>query len=121
MLLDDCKLSLEELHKSDLKPCVYQQTSWDSYQAIFKIPNNINRDVVNEYFKNVNKKYGDPKITGLKHGFRLSGFKNMKEKHKRINEDNNINTSHIYPFVRLLHGINTYCQKTINFLLKKTG
>lgn len=119
ILLDDCRLSFDDMKKVGLNPCVYQQTSWQSYQAVFKVPNSINRDVVNNYFKELNKKHGDIKISGLKHGFRLAGFKNVKEKHKRINNNDKELNKTIFPFVKVLHSFKGFCQKTVEILLKR--
>lgn len=112
ILLDDSKLSKEQLEKNGYKPCLYQNTSWNSSQAIFKISKeNFDRekDVI-PFFNKFNKRFGDEKITGLRHPFRLAGFRNMKEKHLRENGKR--------PFVELKLAINRFCTKCMEIIQK---
>lgn len=107
ILLDDSKLSLEELKDSGFKPCLVQSTSYDSTQAVFKVPSNLNKNYVLALFNELNKSLGDERITGLRHPFRLAGFRNLKPKHLRDG---------LYPFVKIISAVNVMCQKCINLV-----
>jgi len=107
ILLDDCRLSASDLEQRGFKPCVLQQSSWDSTQAIFKVTKSIDRDAVIAVFNDLNKQYGDVNIKGLRHPFRLPGFRNMKPKHLREG---------LYPFVKVLSATNIVCQRCISLI-----
>ncbi|WP_281829304.1 DNA-primase RepB domain-containing protein, partial [Lactobacillus amylolyticus] len=81
VLLDDAKISPERINEIGLEPCLIQKTSPNSVQAVFKLPRNLDRQDVIKVFNRLNRTAGDPKMTGLRHPFRLAGFKNTKEKH----------------------------------------
>jgi hypothetical protein len=79
ILLDDIVAdNLERARK--LEPCLILQTSPGSHQALYLV--NGDKRAVNTVFKELNKEFGDPKISGLIHPMRLAGFTNCKEKHK---------------------------------------
>jgi len=107
ILLDDSKKSLEELEQLGFKPCLFQKTSWDSTQAVFKVPKNTDRRAVIDVFNALNRAFGDEGISGLRHAFRLAGFRNMKPKHERNGQ---------YPFVNVIAAINRYCRKTMDLV-----
>ena len=56
-----------------------------------------------DVFNGLNKDIGDPSITGLRHPFRLAGFRNFKDKHERDGK---------FPFVGLVETVNRFCRKT---------
>jgi len=58
-------------------------------------------------FNELNKSFGDERITGLRHPFRLAGFRNLKPKHLRDG---------LYPFVKIISAVNVMCQKCINLV-----
>lgn len=102
ILLDDARTSLDALEKHGFQPCVVQSTSWDKQQIIFKVPKSLDRDAVLAVFNQMNQALGDPSITGLRHPFRLAGFRNMKAKHKRNEQQ---------PFVTLSLAVNRFCER----------
>lgn len=111
ILLDDCEKSLEELKEMGFQPCIHQNSSTNSEQAVFKIPKKYNRDkVVIPFFNELNQRYGDKKINGLRHPFRLAGFFNMKPKYERNGQ---------YPIVTMNQCINTFCTKCMGILKRK--
>jgi len=107
VLIDDCKKSMAELEKEGFKPCLVQNTSWNSMQVVLKVPKDVDRRAVIDVFNKLNKDFGDPKMTGLKHPFRLAGFRNMKPKHERNGQ---------FPFVNVIAAINRYCRKTMDLV-----
>lgn len=108
ILLDDSKKSLEEIKAAGFQPCLYQNSSWKSSQAVFKISKDFDREKqVLPYFNELNQKWGDEKITGLRHPFRLAGFRNMKGKHVRDGQR---------PFVKLVESVNQFCKKTMDII-----
>lgn len=84
LLVDD--LTDETLTKFDhagYRPNVLQTTSKQKMQAVFVLPKQeVSEPARNALFNELNQKYGDPKITGYNHGFRLAGFTNAKPKHR---------------------------------------
>jgi len=110
ILIDDCRLSTDDvdgigldLEKTGIKPCLVQKSSWASTQVILKVPKALERDDVNKHFVALNREYGDQKISGLRHGFRLAGFKNVKPKHLKNGQ---------YPFVEIVSAVNRFCTTT---------
>ena len=109
ILLDDSKISLKQLEDKGFKPCLYQKTSWNSSQAVFKISKDFDREKeVIPFFNKMNRSWGDEKITGLRHPFRLAGFRNMKEKHKKENG--------LRPFVEIQKSVNRFCDKCMDMI-----
>ena len=104
VLLDDAKRPSSEWVKAGYTPCMAQKTSWNSEQIVFKVPHSIERRDVLNYFNKINKTEGDPEITGLRHPFRLAGFRNMKPKHEKNGQ---------HPFVTIERAVNTFCEKTV--------
>ena len=56
-----------------------------------------------DVFNALNRDIGDSSITGLRHPFRLAGFRNFKDKHERDGK---------FPFVELVETVNRFCRKT---------
>ena len=104
VLLDDMRVKLDDLKAKGFQPCLVQRTSWESTQAVFKVPQQgVDRRAVIDVFNGLNKDIGDPSITGLRHPFRLAGFRNFKDKHERDGK---------FPFVGLVETVNRFCRKT---------
>lgn len=74
---------------------------------VFKIPKSVDREAVLRLFNDLNKSMGDPEMTGLRHPFRLAGFRNMKQKHERDGRQ---------PFVEVKLSINRFCKRCIRLL-----
>ena len=106
VLVDDLTSAALTTHDG-YKPNLLLQSSRHSFQAVFVLPKTeVDKGVGNAVFKELNRKYGDPKIQGFVHPFRLAGFANVKDKHR------DPVTQH-YPFVRVLSGITGICQKIV--------
>ena len=105
VLIDDLSSdSYAQLVARGYQPCLVQESSPGSIQAVIKVPKTLPKAAVNQWFKDINRDLGDPKITGLRHGFRLSGFQNMKPKHAAADAGQR-------PFVRILEAANRLCGK----------
>lgn len=109
ILLDDARISMEELEKKGFKPCLVQQTSWKKEQIVFKVPKDLDRPAVLAFFNSLNKKVGDEAMTGLRHPFRLAGFRNMKPQHERDG---------IRPFVTVSLAVNRFCERCATLVRK---
>ena len=108
ILLDDCTKTLDQIKAAGFQPCIFQNSSWESSQAVFKISKDFDREKqVLPWFNELNKKWGDPKISALRHPFRLAGFRNMKGKHLREGQR---------PFVKLIESVNIFCKKTMDMI-----
>lgn len=90
ILVDDMRMSaMFAMQSTGIKPCLIQETSDDNYQAVIKIPKEIitlgedaEQSAANQLVENLNKSYGDPKLSGVVHPFRLAGFSNKKSDRK---------------------------------------
>lgn len=103
LLLDDLRISEQDLKARGYTPCLVQKTSWDSTQAVLKIPKEgVDRRAAIDLFNHLNQEIGDPKISGLRHPMRAAGFRNMKAKHQHEGK---------YPFVTLVEATNRFCRK----------
>ncbi|CAK0758789.1 hypothetical protein CCP2SC5_240044 [Azospirillaceae bacterium] len=102
VLVDDLRIGDDEL-LARYDACLIQQTSWSSRQAVVKVTRDLDRKALIQRFNVINREIGDPVITGLRHPFRLAGFRNMKPKYLR--DDG------LRPFVRPTHMANRYCPK----------
>ncbi|MFT8921085.1 DNA-primase RepB domain-containing protein [Acetobacter sp.] len=112
------------------KPCLALQTSWNSHQIIFRVPKEpfrikdtvgnddscFDRSGLHQYFQSLNRDFGDHRISGLRHGIRLAGYRNVKPKHAREVEGKAWGVE--YPFVKIAHAESTFCEKTLNDALK---
>lgn len=112
VLLDDLRKDPTELMKTGFQPCLVQATSWNSIQAVFKVPKSqvTNRQAVVDVFNEMNREMGDTSITGLRHPMRLAGFRNMKPKHEHDGK---------FPFVKVLYATNQFCRKTLDRILRR--
>lgn len=107
ILLDDAKVSQSDLEKQGFEPCLIQKTSWEKQQTVFKVPKSLDREAVLKLFNDLNKSMGDEQMTGLRHPFRLAGFRNMKAKHERDGRR---------PFVEITCAVNRFCRKCIKLI-----
>lgn len=111
------------------KPCLALQTSWNSHQIIFRVPKEpfrfqdatghrepFDRSGLHDYFQAINRQFGDDRISGLRHGIRLAGYRNMKPKHGREVTGKAWDVE--YPFVKITHADSTFCEKTMRDALK---
>lgn len=113
LLLDDARLSFQELEAKGFQPCLEQGTSWKSNQVVFKVPKDdqLIRDAALSLVNDMNTEMGDPKMKGLRHTMRLAGFRNMKAKH--LQEEK-------YPFVEIKQAINRFCQKCTSMIIGRS-
>lgn len=112
------------------RPCLALQTSWESHQIVFRIPKEpfriigkvgnddscFDRHGLHNFFQQRNIECGDPRISGLRHGIRLAGYRNMKPKHERVVEGKAWSLE--YPFVKIEHAESVFCSKTLNEALR---
>lgn len=112
VLVDDLRLSPEALLQRGYEPCLLQQTSWDSKQAMLKVPRSKieDRQAVIDVFAAMNREFGDASITGLRHPMRLAGFRNIKPKHRKDGK---------FPFVRVIATANRFCRLTLDRILRR--
>lgn len=110
LLLDDVKNSnLELLDGAGFTPCITQETSPHNFQALFKVK--TMKEVAATVFTQLNLTFGDKKIMGVIHPFRLAGFTNQKEKHR--------DEKGHFPFVTLHKSVNRLCEKTMELVEKQ--
>lgn len=92
MLIDDVK-DIEKIRNDIGEPDLIMETSPGNYQVVYCVENDIDytqskkkieekRGIYNQVFKAINQKYGDEKISGLRHCMRLAGFTNQKPEHE---------------------------------------
>ena len=108
MLIDDVRLSKDELENRGFRPCLYQATSWNSNQAVLKVHDG-DRAAALAFVQELNREHGDPQMQALRQGIRLAGFRNMKPKHLRDG---------LYPFVRVLSAVNRVCNLCARLISK---
>jgi hypothetical protein len=73
---------LTDLRGAGYIPALIQRSSTNNMQAVLVVPKIERVDeqtVANRVVVALNKRYGDPKLTGVRHAFRLAGFWNKKE------------------------------------------
>lgn len=97
ILLDDIR---DMTKAQELQPCLIMQTSPKSSQALYKV--DADEPAARAVFNNINKKWGDPKITGLIHPIRLAGFTNRKAKYEK---------NGVYPFIKILEAAGVVSDK----------
>ncbi|MHB1563870.1 MAG: MobV family relaxase [Leptospirillum sp.] len=107
ILVDD--LRDKERFLKEYSPSVIQHSSPSSEQAIL-IVQKQDHAAENEFFKKVNMEFGDPKISGVTHPFRLAGFTNQKPKHRQTNGRQ--------PFVKIDYTEFRICTKTFQEIQK---
>jgi hypothetical protein len=89
ILVDDLTPEkLKQLKEDGYKLACVIESSPENYQAVITIPSlygdsQKDREAANKLTKELNLKYGDPKLSGSVHGHRLPPFPNQKPKHKR--------------------------------------
>ena len=109
ILIDDMsKDSLEKLYADGFRPAVVLESSPGNYQCVLTIPklqSPHNREVGNRLTEQLNKQYGDPKLSGGIHPHRAPGFANFKPKHRLKNGN--------YPRARLLQAEKKECAKAL--------
>jgi hypothetical protein len=114
ILVDDLTPEkLKQLRDDGYKPACIIESSPENYQAIITIPSlegdsSKDRYSANRLTKDLNLKYGDPKLSGSVHGHRLPPFQNRKPKHRR--EDGT------YPDTILVEARGGICEKALREL-----
>jgi len=110
ILVDDLKdEKMMDFIRKEYAPALIQKTSNGNHQAVIKVPKTVgDKDDRNEVFKDLNRAYGDEKITGLVHPIRLAGFENRKEKHR--------DEKGKFPFVGIVAATNRMCEKAISLV-----
>ncbi len=109
ILIDDMtKESLEKLYADGFRPAVVLTSSPGNYQCVLTIPklkSPHNREVGNRLTEQLNKEYGDPKLSGCIHPHRAPGFANFKPKHR--------NENGTHPRATLRHAEKRECAKAL--------
>lgn len=109
ILIDDMsKASVEKLYADGFRPAIVQESSPGNYQCVLTIPklqSPHNLDVGNRLTAQLNKEYGDPKLSGCIHPHRAPGFANLKPQHQLENGK--------FPRVKLLHAEKKECTKAL--------
>lgn len=109
LLIDDMnREKLERLIKDGYRPAALLESSPGNYQAILtisKLGTSHDKDVGNRLAEQLNRKYGDPELSGCIHPHRAPGYENRKPKHQR--EDGS------YPQVNLLMTEQRECAKAL--------
>ncbi|WP_165076943.1 MULTISPECIES: TraI/MobA(P) family conjugative relaxase [unclassified Desulfovibrio] len=109
ILIDDVgPKKVLQLQKDGFKPAVFLESSPGNCQCILTFPKFqgvFDRDISNRLTVILNKRYGDPKLSGAVHPHRAPGFENRKPKHKR--EDGT------FPRVSLSYAVRQECQKAL--------
>jgi hypothetical protein len=110
VLIDDLSAAgRREMEGKGYTPAMVVESSPGSFQAVLKVPKSEgSKKDRNEVFKALNRTYGDEKINGLTHPFRLGGFENRKAKHRQ--EDGR------FPFVKVVEAVNRLCTKTVELV-----
>ena len=107
ILVDDTSEKVIEVFG---KPNNFLQTSPKSQQAIYTVPYIHDRDLYNKVFMYINLMYGDHKLLGLRHPFRLAGFSNRKAKYMDENGK--------FPFVKTISTCKEFSPQLIAFIDK---
>ena len=119
ILVDDVSPeNLQKISQDGYKPACVIESSPQNYQVIVTVQSlGDDREAANKLTKELNTRYGDPKLSGAVHAHRLPPFQNFKEKHKR--EDGT------FPETKLIETPGSMCDKafselkTINNQLKE--
>lgn len=107
ILVDDTSEKVIEVFG---KPNNFLQTSPKSQQAIYTVPYIHDRDLYNKVFMYINLMYGDHKLLGLRHPFRLAGFSNRKQKY--------MDSDGKFPFVKTISTTKEFSPQLIAFIDK---
>lgn len=109
ILIDDMtEEKLIQFQKDGFRPAAIIESSPRNFQCILTFPkfgNAFDREVANRLSLILNKKYGDPKLSGAIHPHRAPGFENRKEKHKRPDGT--------FPQSVLRYAVRQECQKAL--------
>lgn len=111
ILVDDLnEKNLKQLKEDGYLPSCVIESSPGNFQAVITVPkiDGENREAGNRMTKELNEKYGDPKLAGVIHAHRLPPFPNLKPKHQR--EDGT------YPATVLAESNGGVCTKTTSRL-----
>jgi hypothetical protein len=109
ILVDDLTPEkLKQLKDDGYCPACVIESSPSNYQAIITIPSlygdsSQDREAANRLTKELNIKYGDPKLSGSVHGHRLPPFPNQKPKHQRPDGT--------FPDTSLIEANGGFCEK----------
>ena len=107
ILIDDMSVqNLEQLKQDGYRPACVIESSPGNYQAILTIPKlggSRDHEAANALVRDLNTRYGDPKLSGAIHAHRLPPFMNQKPKHRQ--EDGT------YPATRLAEAEGGICEK----------
>jgi hypothetical protein len=109
ILIDDVR-NIEAV--KEYKPSIILQSSPKSQQALLKVNGRFMSGQLNGYFRNLNEKIGNPKITADIHPLRLAGFTNRKPKYK--------DSCGYFPFVSIVEAAGGYSEKATDELGKFT-
>ena len=109
ILIDDIK-NMEAV--KEYQPSLILQSSPKSKQALLKVAGSFTSEQLNGYFRGLNEKLGDEKITAVIHPLRLAGFTNRKPKYK--------DSKGYFPFVSIVEAAGGYSEKAISELSKFT-
>ncbi|MBB2164674.1 hypothetical protein HLH26_08980 [Gluconacetobacter sp. 1b LMG 1731] len=128
---DPSKSAVQYWRDQGYRPCLGLKTSWNSHQIVFRVPKApfrrqgvasgtddqvYDRRGLNQFFTDLNQRFGDPRISGLRHGIRLAGYRNMKPKHARDVEGKAWSVE--FPFIEITHAESAFCEKTMRDALK---
>jgi hypothetical protein len=82
ILVDDTTLEkIEDMRSRGFTPALVQESSAGNVQAVFRVPRTDapqEQKGANALMVQINKEWGDPKIMGAQHPFRMAGFSNKK-------------------------------------------
>jgi hypothetical protein len=110
ILIDDLSSErLRQLVDDGYSPACVIESSPRNFQAVLTVPSvegdaEKDRMAANKITRELNRKYGDPHLSGSVHGHRLPPFPNCKPKHRR--EDGT------YPETSLIESNGGICEKT---------
>ncbi|MDE7241976.1 DNA-primase RepB domain-containing protein [Desulfovibrio sp.] len=108
ILIDDMSPEkVMQLQKDGFKPAVFLESSPNNYQCILTFPKfqgDFDREIGNRLTTILNKRYGDPKLSGAVHPHRAPGFENRKPTHERKDGT--------FPRVSLSYAVRQECQKS---------
>jgi hypothetical protein len=114
VLVDDIKRAAYDEFRKGYSPALIQSSSPDNVQAILKVPKLARKDeqsLANKVMSEINKRFGDPKISGVIHPFRMAGFMNTKPEKARIE-----NGRRLRPMTEVLAASGQSCAKASGYL-----
>lgn len=107
ILIDDTTPEqVEDMRAAGFAPALVQQSSEGNVQAVLRLPRRDERQeqkAANALMVQLNRTWGDPKISGVVHPFRMAGFAN-----KKAGRDN--------AFTRVLDAAGVICGKATDML-----